>query len=161
MHPFNLEAVLFHLDPVPMSLSQPSSQESWCAKTPSNTKEVDKQTTLIKQRLERHQSSSPTPIVEALNQLSKGAQVMAASTALLQAQITTLQKADKAMHVRRKRTRKALVLDKALSVSEVQAMGGYEEVEAEIIEEMPRPKKRRSRCSKCGEEGHTCRTCSN
>jgi hypothetical protein len=73
-----------------MSLSQPSSQESWCVKTLSNTKEVDKQTTLIKQRLERHQSSLLTPIVKALNQLSKGAQVMAASTALLQAQITTL-----------------------------------------------------------------------
>jgi hypothetical protein len=37
------------------------------------------------------------------------------------------------MHVRRTRTRKALVSDKALSVSEVQAMGGYEEVKAEII----------------------------
>jgi prefoldin subunit 5 len=80
---------------------------------------VDKQTTLIKQRLERHQSSSLTPIVEALNQLSKGAQVMAASIALLQAQITTLQKANEAMHVRRKRTRKALVSGTALSVSEV------------------------------------------
>jgi hypothetical protein len=114
---------------------------------------------LIKKRLERHQSSSPTPIVEALNQLSKGAQVMAASTALLQAQITTLQKANEAMHVRRKRTRKALVSDTALSVSEVQAMGGYEEVEAEIREEMPRLKKRTSRCSKCGQEGHTYRTC--
>jgi hypothetical protein len=29
-------------------------------------------------------------------------------------------------------------------------MGGYEEVEAEIREEMPRSKKRISRCSKCG-----------
>jgi hypothetical protein len=65
------------------------------------------------------------------------------------------------MHVRRTRTRKALVSDKALSVSEVQAIGGYEEVEAEIIEEMLRPKKRRSRYSKCSEEGHTCRTYSN
>jgi UTP:GlnB (protein PII) uridylyltransferase len=84
---------------------------------------------------------------------------MAALTALLQAQITTLQKANKAMHVRRKRTRKALVSDTALSVSEGQAMGGYEEVEAEIREEMLRSKKRTSRCSKCGQEGHTYRTC--
>ena len=44
---------------------------------------------------------------------------MAASTALLQAQITTLQKANKAMHVRRKRTRKALASDTALLVGEV------------------------------------------
>jgi hypothetical protein len=122
---------------------------------------VDKQTTLIKQRLERHQSSSPTPILEALDQLSKGAQVMAAFAALQQAQITTLQKANEAMHVRRKSTRKALVSDTALSVGEVQAMDGYKEVEAEIREEMLRSKKRKSRCSKCSEEGHTCRTCSN
>ena len=54
------------------------------------------------------------------------------------------------MHVRRKRTRKALALDTALLVSEVQAIGGYEEVEAEIREEMPRSKKRTSRCSICG-----------
>ena len=42
------------------------------------------------------------------------------------------------MHVRRKRARKALVSDTALSVSEVQAIGGYEEVEAEIREEIVR-----------------------
>jgi len=52
------------------------------------------------------------------------------------------------MHIRRKRTRKALVSDNALSVSEIQAISGYKEVEAEIIEEMPRPKKRISRYSK-------------
>jgi hypothetical protein len=54
------------------------------------------------------------------------------------------------MHVRRKRTRKALVSDTALLVGEVQAIGSYEEVEAEIREEIPRSKKRTSRCSRCG-----------
>jgi hypothetical protein len=43
-----------------------------------------------------------------------------------------------------------LVSDTALSVSEVQAIGGYEEVEAEIREEILRSKKRILRCSKCG-----------
>jgi hypothetical protein len=47
------------------------------------------------------------------------------------------------MHIRRIRTRKALVLDKALLVSKVQVIGGYKEVKAEIIEEMLRLKKRR------------------
>jgi hypothetical protein len=105
-----------------------------------------------------NQINQSTPIVEALNQLSQGAQVMAGSTALLQAQTTTLQKANEAMHIRRKRTRKALVSDNALSVGEVQAVGGYKEVKAEIIEEMLRLKKRTLKCSKCGQEGHTCRT---
>jgi hypothetical protein len=82
---------LSRLDPVLESPSLPSSQELWYTKTPKNTEEVDKQTTLIKKRLERHQSSSPTPIYEALSQLSKGAQIMATSTALLQSLVTALQ----------------------------------------------------------------------
>jgi hypothetical protein len=77
LYQFDPEAVLSQLDPVLESLSPPSSQESWCTKTPKYTEEVDKQTTLIKKRLERHQSSSPTPIYEALSQLAKGAQFMA------------------------------------------------------------------------------------
>jgi len=98
LHPFDPEAVLFHLDPVPRSPSLPLSQESWYTKTPSNTQEVEKQATLIKKRLERHQSSSPTPIVEALGQLAKGAQIMAASAALMQSQVTALQQANEAMY---------------------------------------------------------------
>ena len=73
----------------------------------------------------------------------------------------TLQKANKAIHIRRKRARKPLASAIAMSVSEVQDLGGYKEVEAEIIEEMPRLKKRPSLCSKCGQQGHTCRTCRN
>ena len=71
----------------------------------------------------------------------------------------SLQKANEAMHVRRKRTRKALHSDIPLSVGEVQAIGAYEEVEAEIIEKMPRPKKRPPTCSKCHEQGHTRTSC--
>jgi hypothetical protein len=161
LHPFDPEVVLSQLDPVLESLSLPSSQESWCTKTPKNTQEVDKQTTLIKKRLERHQSSSPTPIYEALSQLSKGAQIMAASTALMQSQITALQQANEAMHTRRTRKRKAIQSDCALSVAEVQATVIQTHIEAEIREETPRPKKRTSKCSGCGQQGHTIRTCTN
>ena len=84
---------------------------------------------------------------------------MATSAALLQAQIVTLQKANEAIHVRRKRARKPLVSDKPLLVSKVQAIGGYKEVKAEIIEEMPRPKKRPPTCSKCHTQGHNMRQC--
>jgi hypothetical protein len=63
------------------------------------------------------------------------------------------------MYVQRKKKRKALVSDTTLLVDKGQAMGGYKEVEAEIREEMLRSKKRILRCSKYGQEGHTCRTC--
>jgi len=159
LHPFDPETVLSQLEPVPRSPSLPLSQESWCTKTPSNTQEADKQAILIKKRLERHQSSSPTPIHEALSQLAKGAQVMGTSAALMQSQITALQQANEAMHIRRKKRRKAIQSDHALSVSEVQAMVDQNHVEAEVREEMPRPKKRASQSSRCGQQGHTIRTC--
>ena len=135
------------------------SQGSWCTKTPSNTLEVDKQATLIKQRLIRHRSSSPTPILEAIGQLSKGAQILAASAALMQSQVSALQQANEAIHVRRKRKRLAIQSDYALSAGEIQAIVAQDHVEAEVREEMLRQKKRASRCSKCGNEGHTARTC--
>jgi hypothetical protein len=84
---------------------------------------------------------------------------MATSTALLQSQITTLQRVNEAFHVRRKRKRKPLLSENALSVGEVQAVVAQEEVEAGIIEEMPRPKRRPPKCSTCHEQGHNMRQC--
>jgi len=54
------------------------------------------------------------------------------------------------MHVRRKRKRKAIQSDYALSVSEVQAMADQDHIEAEIREVISRPKKRAPKCSRCG-----------
>ena len=83
---------------------------------------------------------------------------MTTSAALLQTQVTALQKANKAMHERRKRKRKAITSDRAFSVAEVQAVV-QNDVEAEIREEMPRSKKRISKCSGCDQQGHTIRNC--
>jgi hypothetical protein len=59
----------------------------------------------------------------------------------MQSQVTTLQQANEAMHNRRKRKRKAIQSDRALSVAEVQATVIQNQVKAEIREEMLRPKK--------------------
>ena len=85
--------------------------------------------------------------------------MMAASAALMQSQVSALQQANEAMHKRRKRKRKALKSDKALSVAEVVAIVEQEQVEAQLIDEMPRLKKRLVTCSGCGQQGHTIRTC--
>jgi hypothetical protein len=68
----------------------------------------------------------------------------------MQSQVTALQQANEAMHNRRKRKRKAIQSDRALSVAEVQATVTQTQVKAEIREEMLRPKKRISKCSGCG-----------
>jgi len=77
----------------------------------------------------------------------------------MQLQITTLQQANKALYIRRKRKRKAIRSDYALLVSKGQAIVNQNYIEAEVREEMPRPKRRASKCSRCGEEGHTVRIC--
>lgn len=53
---------------------------------------MEKQVTLIKQRLERHQSDLLTPIHEAISQLAKGAEIMTTSAALIQLRLSTPQK---------------------------------------------------------------------
>lgn len=63
------------------------------------------------------------------------------------------------MHIRRKRKRKAIQSDCALSVSEVQAIVDQDHIEAEIREEILKPKRRIYTCSRCGQQGHTIRTC--
>jgi hypothetical protein len=65
------------------------------------------------------------------------------------------------MHKRRKKKRKAIQADRALSVAKVQATVIQDHIEAETREEMLRLKKRISKCSRCSQQGHTIRTCKN
>lgn len=103
------------------ALSLPPSQES-CIEFLSNTQQIEKQATPIKTRLESYQRSSPPPIYEARDQLSSRAQVMLTSFALMQSKIDNLREAKKALHICRKKKRKATWSDRALSISEVQAL---------------------------------------
>jgi hypothetical protein len=48
----------------------------WEACTLSNVRELNAQLTLIRERVRRHKSLSPASIIEAINQLKKGAEVM-------------------------------------------------------------------------------------
>jgi hypothetical protein len=48
----------------------------WEARTPSNVRELEAQSTLIRERVCKHKSSSPASIIEAIDQLKKGAEVM-------------------------------------------------------------------------------------
>lgn len=65
---FNSEAILSKLDiklrtPTP----PPAGNFPWESKPPSNTVELASQTELIRNRIQRHQNSSPTSILYSLN----------------------------------------------------------------------------------------------
>jgi hypothetical protein len=71
------DAVLSKLDvqlrtPTPAALSE----ALWEARTPSNVRELEAQSTLIRNRVRRHKSSSPASIIKAIDQLKKGAEVI-------------------------------------------------------------------------------------
>jgi hypothetical protein len=80
----------------------------WKARTPSNLRELHAQSTLIRERVRRHKSSSPASIIEAINELEKGAQVMMLSAELMRDRITRLERANEAACARKQRKKKRI-----------------------------------------------------
>ena len=80
----------------------------WEARTPSNVRELEAQSTLIRDRVRRHKSSSPASIIEAINQLKKGAKVMMLSVELMRDRIASLEKANEAASARKQRKKKRI-----------------------------------------------------
>jgi hypothetical protein len=62
----------------------------------------------MRDRVQRHKSSSPAPIIDTINQLKKGAEVMMLSTELIRDQITSLERANEAATKRRQRKKKRI-----------------------------------------------------
>jgi signal recognition particle GTPase len=117
--------------------------------------ELHSQTALIKERIAKHQDSSPTPINEALDQLFKSAQTMMHTTTLLKAEVTKLQEANKVITKRQKKRRKRIQQGGVLTVQEGQNIIQQEE---QINEEM-RNRSGQRRCGLCSALGHNSRTC--
>jgi DDE superfamily endonuclease len=93
--PYDPDNVLSHLDLRLRTSTPPLIEEPyWTSKTPQNATELECQTTHLKNRVVKHQDSSPTSINEAFDQLVKGAQIMVHSTTLLRAEVKALQEAN-------------------------------------------------------------------
>lgn len=88
------EAVIFKLD---VKLRTPSPKEPafpiteiWVSQTSHNPAEAICQSTLVETRISRHQSSSPTPIFEAVKSLAKGMNGMAHKVTLIEAEASSI-----------------------------------------------------------------------
>jgi len=93
--PYDPDNVLSHLDLRLRTSTPPLIEEPyWTSKTPQNATELECQTTHLKNRVVKHQDSSPTSINEAFDQLVKGAQIMVHSATLLKAEVKALQEAN-------------------------------------------------------------------
>jgi hypothetical protein len=107
--PYDPENVLSHLDLRLKTPTPPPIEEStWTSKTPQNATELECQTTHLKNRIIRHQNSSPTSINEAFDQLVKGAQIMVHSATLLKAEVKALQEANQAKKRRERKQKRRI-----------------------------------------------------
>jgi hypothetical protein len=165
--PLQPDAVLSKLDvqlrtPTPAALPE----AVWQARTPSNVRELDAQSTLIRERVRKHKSSSPASIIEAINQLKKGAEVMMLSAELMRDRIASLESANEAATKRRQRKKKRIQKRGALTKGEGEDILAQKEADQQIAREERQGGERSglrrqaiARCTKCRETGHKTRTC--
>jgi len=107
--PLQPDVVLSKLDvqlrtPTPTALLE----AVWEARTPSNVRELEAQSTLMHDRVRRHKSSSPATIIQAISQLKKGAEVIMLSAELMRDRIASLERANEAASRRRQRKKKRI-----------------------------------------------------
>jgi hypothetical protein len=163
----NPEAVILKLDVKLRTLTPPVVDAvTWDSQTPHNAAEVACQTELVKQRIARHQDSSPTPINEALDRLQKGVEMMAHSAVFLQSELSRLRTANEAATQRKNRKRKRIQERGSLTIQAgqdlISAAGAKQEVSGDkpqIGEPSDRNAAKRRRCGRCGKPGHNTRTC--
>ena len=95
--PFDPEAVISKLEvrlrtPTPL----PEDNSPWEPRTPSNTLEFGYQSNLIRENIQRSADSSSTSVVDALDQLTQGAEMMTHSLVLIRNQVAELQAVNEA-----------------------------------------------------------------
>jgi hypothetical protein len=159
--PHDPEAVLSKLD-VRLRTPTPPQQDSvaWEAQTPRNAREIEAQSTLIRQRIQNRACSSASSLDEKIRQLSKGAQEIAHNMVLMQEEIGRLRDAVEASTKRRARKRRYIRAEETLTVGEVSDL--IAEPAGSCRDDGETPAKRvraERRCGRCGETGHNSRTC--
>jgi len=168
--PFNPQAVLSKLDirlrtPTP-TITPSADINLWVSQTPHNPTDALLQTTLVKNRIARHQGSSPTPIFQTVAALAKGTELLAHEMTLLSAEVRTLRKANEALSKRRRAKKTRVRQGGALTVEDAQDVLAQKEAEEQARRDKRSEGGRQKegqpsgrRCGTCGKSGHNARTC--
>lgn len=164
--PLNPEAVISRLGVRLCTPTPPPDPGLPQPQTPRNVRDMQSQSTLIRERIARHQGSSPTAILGMLDQLERGIEGMVHHAVLIQDQFSTFQKATVAATSRKTRKRRYIQKEGALTIEEGTRLAGQQADGGngvELGEAGPSRAKGaeapQRRCSRCGEAGHNSRTC--
>ena len=168
--PYNPQRVLAKLDvqlrtPTPPG-SRPGTALPWTSQTPQNPREANSQSDLIKTRISNHQGSSPTSMLAAVDQFTKGATAMMHQVALLRAEVSTLRRANEALSKRRRAKKTHVRLGGSLTIQDAQDVLDQKAVDEQVMQENRQGGRRaggartKARCcGVCGKPGHNARTC--
>jgi hypothetical protein len=165
--PLQPDAVLSKLD-VQLRTPSPATllEALWEARTPSNVRKLEAQSTLIRERVRQHKSSSPASIIKAINQLKKGAEVMILLAELMRDRIASLKKANKAASARKQRKKKRIQQRGVLTKGAGEDLLAQQEADQQIAHEERQggeqsgcSRQALARCKRCRETGHNSRTC--
>jgi hypothetical protein len=159
--PHDPQAVLSKLD-VQLRTQTPPQQDdaAWEAQTPRNAKEMEAQSTLIRNKMQIYRGSPASSLDEQVRQLTKGAQQIAHEMVLMRAEMGRLRDATETLTKRKSRKRRYVRAEETLTVGEVLDL--IAEKEGSSREEGEEPAKRvraGRRCGRCGKIGHNSRTC--
>jgi hypothetical protein len=161
--PFNPDCVIEKLDVV-LRTPSPDLPETtqWASQTPSNVAEIGSQTAYVRERLQRHQNSSPTSLLESFASLEKGVQMIAHGASIMEVEIGRLRKANETLSKRKTRKRKVLkgfvsksIADRLQLIAQRQNQGTVDQTNAADNG----PVQRQRRCGRCREPGHRIDTC--
>jgi hypothetical protein len=168
--PLNLDSVISRLD---VKLRTPTPFEDvdelpapWVSKTPNNPIEASSQSEFSKNRISRHQGSSPTSILHAVDQFAKGGQGIMHQIALLRSENHILRQENETLSRRRRAKKKRLREGRSLTLGQGHDSQGQNEVDMQLEEESRRngrrkrrPETKERRCGVCGKAGHNARRC--
>ncbi|RKK17113.1 hypothetical protein BFJ66_g18036, partial [Fusarium oxysporum f. sp. cepae] len=168
--PLDPESVISKLD---VKLRTPTPVEGveelpapWVSQTPHNPIEASSQSEFIKNRISRHQGSSPTSILHAVDQFAKGTQGIMHQMALLRSENQILRQENEILSRRRRAKKKRLRQGGSLTLAEGQSLQDQKEVDVQLEEESRRnggrrrrPETKERRCGVCGKTGHNARRC--
>jgi hypothetical protein len=104
------------------SNSRPSTAQPWVSQTPNNVSEASSQSIFIKNRIARHQNSSPTSIYKAVDHITKGASKFMHQLALLKAENQSLRQANETLSKRRRAKKTRLRQGGSLSQQDAEAL---------------------------------------
>jgi hypothetical protein len=168
--PYDPERVLSKLDvklrtPTPLS-SRASTPHPWVFQTPHNPREANSQSTLLKTRIANHQNSSPTTMLAAVDQLTKGTMAVMHEVALLRSEVSSLRKANEALSKRRRAKRTRVQLGGSLTIQDAKDLLDQKAVGGEVVQETQQDgggtggaRTKVRCCGVCGKPGHNARTC--